>query len=72
MGKGCWKFMSLFDFMLRNYFDEKMFEKFLKVKIFIIGCGGFGFNIVVLLVRCGVKNFIIVDFDKVDILNFNR
>lgn len=59
--------MSLFDLMLRNYFDEKMLEKLSKVKILIIGCGGLGSNIAVLLVRCGVKNLTIIDFDKVDI-----
>jgi sulfur carrier protein ThiS adenylyltransferase len=64
--------MSLFDLMLRNYFDEKMLEKLSKVKILIIGCGGLGSNIAVLLVRCGVKNLTIVDFDKVDISNLNR
>lgn len=64
--------MSLFDLMLRNYFDEKMLEKLSKVKILIIGCGGLGSNIAVLLVRCGVKNLTIIDFDKVDISNLNR
>ena len=46
--------MSLFDLMLKNYFDEKMLEKLSKVKILIIGCGGLCFNIAVMLVRSGV------------------
>ncbi|MBT1278773.1 sulfur carrier protein ThiS adenylyltransferase ThiF [Thermoanaerobacter sp. CM-CNRG TB177] len=64
--------MNLFDMMLKNYFDEKMLEKLSKVKILIIGCGGLGSNIAVMLVRSGIKNLTIVDFDKVDILNLNR
>ncbi|WPX09145.1 sulfur carrier protein ThiS adenylyltransferase ThiF [Anaerocellum danielii] len=64
--------MSLFDLMLKNYFDEKMLEKLSKVKILVIGCGGLGSNIAVMLVRSGVKNLTIVDFDKVDISNLNR
>lgn len=43
-----------------------------KVKVFIIGCGGLGLNIAVMLVRSGIKNLTIVDFDRVDILNLNR
>lgn len=64
--------MSLFEMMLKNYFDEKMLEKLSKVKILIIGCGGLGSNIAIMLVRSGVKNLTIVDFDKVDISNLNR
>ncbi len=58
--------------MLKNYFDEKMLEKLSKVKVLIIGCGGLGSNIAVMLVRSGIKNLTIVDFDRVDILNLNR
>ncbi|AIS52020.1 thiamine biosynthesis protein ThiF [Thermoanaerobacter kivui] len=64
--------MSLFELMLRNYFDEKMLEKLGKVMVLIIGCGGLGSNIAAMLVRCGIKNLTIVDFDKVDISNLNR
>lgn len=64
--------MSLFDMMLKNYFDEKMLEKLSKVKVLIIGCGGLGSNIAIMLVRSGIKNLTIVDFDRVDISNLNR
>lgn len=64
--------MSLFDLMLKNYFDDKMLEKLGRVKILIIGCGGLGSNIAEILVRCGVKNLTLVDFDNVDISNLNR
>lgn len=64
--------MSLFELMLKNYFDDEMLEKLGRVKILIIGCGGLGSNIAVILVRCGVKNLTIVDFDDVDISNLNR
>ena len=38
----------------------------------IAGCGGVGSNIAVHLVRSGVKNFKLVDFDVIDQSNLNR
>lgn len=64
--------MNSFDLMLKNYFDDVILEKLARVKILIIGCGGLGSNVALALVRCGVKNLTIVDFDTVDILNLNR
>ncbi|HHY79435.1 MAG TPA: sulfur carrier protein ThiS adenylyltransferase ThiF, partial [Thermoanaerobacter sp.] len=64
--------MNLFDVMLKNYFDEKMLDKLSRVKILLIGCGGLGSNVAVMLIRSGIKNLTIVDFDEVDILNLNR
>jgi sulfur carrier protein ThiS adenylyltransferase len=64
--------MNPFDVMLKNYFDEKMLDKLSRVKILLIGCGGLGSNVAVMLIRSGIKNLTIVDFDEVDILNLNR
>lgn len=50
-------------------------EKFLKISnltIMIVGVGGVGGYTVESLARCGVKKLILVDYDKVDITNFNR
>ena len=41
-------------------------------RIAIAGAGGLGSNIAVALVRSGIKNLIICDFDKVEYSNLNR
>lgn len=41
-------------------------------KVLIIGLGGVGSYAVEGLVRSGIENFIIVDYDKIDISNLNR
>ena len=61
-----------------NYMDiyknnpPEILEKFEGHKVGIAGCGGLGSNIAMLLVRAGVSQFVIVDFDKVEISNLNR
>ncbi len=40
--------------------------------VLVIGLGGVGGYSVETLVRCGIENIIIVDYDKVDITNINR
>jgi sulfur carrier protein ThiS adenylyltransferase len=42
------------------------------MKIGIAGCGGIGSNVAVNLVRSGVKQIKMVDFDRVDASNLNR
>ncbi len=47
--------------------------KLLKNKtILIIGCGGVGGYVIEALARSAIGNIILVDFDKVEITNFNR
>ena len=41
-------------------------------KVLVIGLGGVGGSAVETLVRSGVENIILVDYDKVDITNINR
>lgn len=43
-----------------------------KVTIGIAGCGGLGSSAAIALVRSGIQNILIVDFDKVEISNLNR
>ena len=43
-----------------------------KSKIIIFGLGGVGGYVAEMLVRSGIENISIVDFDKVDITNKNR
>ena len=38
----------------------------------VAGCGGLGSNIAISLVRSGIGNLIIADFDKVELSNLNR
>ena len=42
------------------------------MKIGVAGCGGIGSNVAMLLVRAGIKNFTLVDFDKIETSNLNR
>lgn len=43
-----------------------------KTKVLVVGVGGVGGECVVSLVRSGIENITIIDFDKVDISNINR
>jgi len=38
----------------------------------IIGCGGLGSNVAAMLLRSGVRNLTLIDFDVVDASNLNR
>lgn len=40
--------------------------------ILIVGIGGVGSVVVEMLIRCGIENLIIIDFDKVELSNMNR
>lgn len=42
------------------------------MKIGIAGCGGIGSNVAMHLVRAGIRNFKIIDFDKIEDSNLNR
>lgn len=57
---------------LTRYIEKDFLLYIQKQCIGIIGSGGLGSNILNVLVRTGFKNFIIADFDKVDISNLNR
>jgi sulfur carrier protein ThiS adenylyltransferase len=59
--------MSVFE---RNV--KGMTEKLKNATVGIAGCGGLGSNAAVALVRSGVGNLIIADFDKVELSNLNR
>ncbi len=51
--------------------NEK-FEKLKNIKVLIVGCGGVGGYALETLVRSGISNIDIIDFDKIDITNLNR
>ncbi len=47
-------------------------DKIKKSKVVVVGLGGVGGYAVASLVRSGIENIIIVDYDKIDITNLNR
>lgn len=64
--------MNSFEKMLLSYFRKEQLDKIQKTRIVIIGCGGLGSNGAITLTRTGFKNFILIDYDKVEISNLNR
>ena len=63
---------NLFENALLNYFGAQKLKKIQSVKIGIAGLGGLGSNCAMNLVRCGFKNFVLCDFDKIEPSNLNR
>lgn len=57
---------------LENLIGASSLEKLKNSTILVIGLGGVGGYVVEALVRSCVGNLILVDFDKVEITNFNR
>ena len=57
---------------LENLIGSFSLKKLEDATILVIGVGGVGGYIVEALVRSGIGNIILVDYDKVDITNFNR
>ncbi len=55
-----------------NLIGEKNFDKLQNKKVLIVGCGGVGGYALETIVRSGIINVDIVDFDKIDITNLNR
>lgn len=55
-----------------NLIDENKFNKLKNTKVLLVGCGGVGGYALETLVRSGVENIDIIDFDKIDITNINR
>ena len=47
-------------------------EKIKSTKVLIVGVDGVGGSCAISLVRSGIKDIVIIDFDKVDITNLNR
>jgi len=48
------------------------FDYLKNIRIVIVGIGGVGGYALESLVRCGIENFLIIDYDKVDASNKNR
>lgn len=52
--------------------NKSSFNNLVNKKILVLGCGGVGGYVIESLVRCGISNIILVDYDKVELSNFNR
>ena len=57
---------------LENLIGSFSLEKLKNSTVLIVGLGGVGGYVVEALARSGIGNLILVDYDKVDITNFNR
>lgn len=57
---------------LTKIIDEKSFAKIKNLNILLVGVGGVGGYALETLVRMGINNITIVDYDKVEITNINR
>lgn len=57
--------MSTFDTL-----DDQ--KKISKTRVLILGCGGLGTKVIQSLSRLGIRNFILLDPDKVELSNLNR
>ncbi|MBQ9763604.1 MAG: sulfur carrier protein ThiS adenylyltransferase ThiF [Phascolarctobacterium sp.] len=57
---------------LRERCDEEATRKLQQARVAVAGLGGLGSNIAILLVRMGVENLHLIDFDKVDFSNLHR
>ncbi|MBF0118688.1 MAG: ThiF family adenylyltransferase [Desulfobacterales bacterium] len=62
------------DFFKRNYgiFTDSEQNKIRNARILIVGVGGIGGTVAIILARCGLSRFILVDFDDYDASNMNR
>ena len=66
------EFFQEFFTRVEHLFSKDEIEKIMNAKIFIAGLGGVGSSTAYFLARYGVKNFVLVDPDVVEISNLNR
>jgi sulfur carrier protein ThiS adenylyltransferase len=64
--------MSLLAQGLRRYLSDDALDRLARARIGIAGAGGLGSNLAMLLVRSGVRHFVVVDGDRVEASNLNR
>lgn len=57
---------------IAGYLSAEESRKIAEYTVGIIGAGGLGSNAAMILARCGFRNFILCDMDKVEVSNLNR
>lgn len=63
---------TVFSQGLARYFSKEQMATLASARIGIAGAGGLGSNCAMMLARCGVGHFVLVDDDIVDASNLNR
>jgi sulfur carrier protein ThiS adenylyltransferase len=66
------RILNKFEEALLSYIPADKLEKIQSYKIGIAGAGGLGSNCACSLVRSGFRDFVIADFDRVELSNLNR
>lgn len=66
------RILNKFEEALLGYIPADKLEKIQSYKIGIAGAGGLGSNCACSLVRSGFRDFVIADFDRVELSNLNR
>lgn len=61
-----------FDESRTPFYTDGQIVKLKSAHVGIAGCGGLGSNVAMALVRAGIENFTIIDFDIVNYSNLNR
>jgi len=59
-------------FRMAQAFGELTYARLQNLKVAVVGCSGTGGIVVELLARCGVRNLVLVDPDKVTVKNLDR
>lgn len=63
---------TVFSQGLARYFSKEQMAMLASARIGIAGAGGLGSNCAMMLARCGIGHFVLVDDDIVDASNLNR
>ncbi|MGD9995079.1 MAG: sulfur carrier protein ThiS adenylyltransferase ThiF [Salinivirgaceae bacterium] len=71
-GKACYKMLTFTKILIRRMNAKQIAERLKGFTVGIAGAGGLGSNCAVALVRCGLKNLVVADFDVVQASNLNR
>jgi sulfur carrier protein ThiS adenylyltransferase len=64
--------MSLLEEGLLRYLTPEQLDKLRRATVLIIGAGGLGSNVAFILVRSGIRQLVLVDYDTVEPSNLNR
>jgi len=59
-------------FRMSQAFGEQTYARLQNLRVAVIGCSGTGGIVVELLARCGVRNLVLVDPDRVTVKNLDR
>lgn len=63
---------SLFRQGVSQFLGQQELCRLESVRIGVAGCGGIGSNAALLLARSGIRQFLLVDFDRIEASNLNR